>query len=127
MMHWISHDSDIVVSVFVQTDRVSHMFYRGIDAQHPLHDETDDEARDAIHWVYREADRVLGETMQRMGSEDRLIVLSDHGFAPFRRAVNLNRWLAEQGLLVLKGGNLESSIGFTDVSIGPGPGPTRWV
>ena len=109
------YDSDIVVSVFVQTDRVSHMFYRGIDAQHPLHDETDDEARDAIHWVYREADRVLGETMQRMGSEDRLIVLSDHGFAPFRRAVNLNRWLAEKGLLVLKGGNLESSIGFTDV------------
>jgi len=109
------HDSDVVVSVFVQTDRVSHMFYRGIDPQHPLHEETDSEARDAIHWIYREADRVLGETMQRMGPEDRLIVLSDHGFAPFRRAVNLNRWLVDQGLLVLKKGKLESDVGFTDV------------
>ena len=109
------HDSDVVVSVFVQTDRVSHMFYRGIDPQHPLHEKTDSEARDAIHWIYREADRVLGETMQRMGPEDRLIVLSDHGFAPFRRAVNLNRWLVDQGLLVLKKGKLESDVGFTDV------------
>ena len=109
------HDSDVVVAVFVQTDRVAHMFYRGIDPQHPLHEETDAEARDAIHWIYREADRVLGETMQRMGPEDRLIVLSDHGFAPFRRAVNLNRWLADQGLLVLKDGKQESSVGFTAV------------
>lgn len=108
-------DSDVLVSVFVQTDRVSHMFYRGIDAQHPLYPDTDDEARDAIHWIYREADRILGETLQRMGSNDRLIVLSDHGFAPFRRAVNLNRWLADQGLLVLEDGRLESSAGFTSV------------
>ncbi|HEY5776750.1 MAG TPA: alkaline phosphatase family protein [Xanthomonadales bacterium] len=109
------HDSDLVVSVFVQTDRVSHMFYRGIDTQHPLHEQTDDEAREAIHWIYTEADRVLGETLQRMGAEDRLIVLSDHGFAPFRRAVNLNRWLADEGLLVLDAGNFESSVGFTAV------------
>jgi predicted AlkP superfamily phosphohydrolase/phosphomutase len=109
------NDSDVVVSVFVQTDRVSHMFYRGIDPQHPLYKETDDEAREAIHWIYQEADRVLGETMLRMGSQDRLIVLSDHGFAPFRRAVNLNRWLAAEGLLVLKDGNMDSSVGFTSV------------
>ena len=109
------HDSDLVVSVFVQTDRVSHMFYRGIDPQHPLHEETDVEAREAISWIYREADRVLGETMQRMGPDDRLIVLSDHGFAPFRRALNLNRWLANEGLLLLKDGHLESSAGFTSV------------
>ena len=108
-------DSELVVSVFVQTDRVSHMFYRGIDPLHPLHKETDAGSRDAIHWIYREADRVLGETMQRMGIDDRLIVLSDHGFAPFRRAVNLNRWLADENLLVLEGGNQVSSIGFTDV------------
>jgi len=91
------------------------MFYRGIDPQHPLHQETDAASRDAIHWIYREADRVLGETMQRMGLDDRLIVLSDHGFAPFRRAVNLNTWLVDQGLLVLKDGFQESSVGFTAV------------
>ena len=109
------HDSEVVTVVFVQTDRVSHMFYRGIDPQHPLHQATDARGRDAIHWIYREADRVLGETMQRMGIDDRLIVLSDHGFAPFRRALNLNRWLADEGLLVLKEGNYVSDAGFTTV------------
>ena len=108
-------DSDVVVAVFVQTDRVSHMFYRGIDPQHPLYEETGPEARGAIHWIYREADRILGETLERMGPDDRLIVLSDHGFAPFRRAVNLNRWLLDEGLLALKAGYLESGPGFAAV------------
>lgn len=108
-------DSDVVVGVFVQTDRVSHMFYRGIDPQHPLYPETGEAARGAIHWIYREADRILGETMQRMGPNDRLIVLSDHGFAPFRRAVHLNRWLVDQGLLALQPGAQSSSVGFAQI------------
>ncbi len=110
------HDSNVVISIFVQTDRIAHMFYRGIDPQHPLYEETDDEARQAIHWIYTEADRVLGETLNRMGADDRLIVLSDHGFAPFRRAVNLNRWLLDEGLLVLEKGQKESPIGFARVN-----------
>jgi predicted AlkP superfamily phosphohydrolase/phosphomutase len=50
-----------------------------------------------------------------MGPDDRLIVLSDHGFAPFRWAVNLNRWLTDEGLLVLKDGANTSAVGFTGV------------
>ena len=109
------HDSDLVVGVFVQTDRVSHMFYRGIDDEHSLYADSDAEAREAIHWIYMEADRILGETMSRMGPDDRLIVLSDHGFAPFRWAVNLNRWLTDEGLLVLKGDATTSGVGFAGV------------
>jgi predicted AlkP superfamily phosphohydrolase/phosphomutase len=91
------------------------MFYRGIDPQHPLYAETGAEGREAIHWIYTEADRILGETMARMGPEDRLLVLSDHGFAPFRRAVHLNRWLVDQGLMALKEGKATSNVGFADV------------
>jgi predicted AlkP superfamily phosphohydrolase/phosphomutase len=108
-------DSNVVVGVFVQTDRVSHMFYRGIDPQHPLYDQTGPEARGAIKWIYEQADRILGETLSRMNDGDRLIILSDHGFAPFRRAVHLNRWLADQGYLTLKDGTTESGVGFANV------------
>ncbi|NNJ66345.1 MAG: hypothetical protein HKP16_12290 [Xanthomonadales bacterium] len=108
-------DSHVLVSVFVQTDRVSHMFYRGIDEQHPLHDPGDAQARNAIRWIYTEADRILARVMERMAPEDRLIVLSDHGFAPFRRAVHLNRWLVDQGLLALQPGKSESAAGFVAV------------
>lgn len=99
-----AHDAELVVSVFVQTDRVSHMFYRGLDKEHPLYGQTGERARGAIQWIYQEADRVLGETLKRMDRADQLVVLSDHGFAPFRKVVHLNRWLAEAGYLVFKPG-----------------------
>ncbi|MDZ7790993.1 MAG: alkaline phosphatase family protein [Xanthomonadales bacterium] len=109
------NDSNLVVGAFVQTDRVSHMFYRGLDEQHPRHDDTAPEHRDSIEWIYREADRILGETMDRLGPDDRLIVISDHGFAPFRKAVHLNRWLVDNGYLVLQEGESESDVVFSNV------------
>jgi len=99
-----AHNTELAVAVFVQTDRVSHMFYRGLDEAHPLYDDSGPAARSAVQWIYREADRILGETLTRMSPDDRLIVLSDHGFAPFRKAVHLNRWLADAGYLVFEPG-----------------------
>lgn len=110
-----ANDSDVVTGVFVQTDRVSHMFYRGIDPEHPLHASTGRAGRQAIHWIYQEADRILGETIARMGPNDRLMVISDHGFAPFRRAVNLNTWLQQNGYLVAQPGTREIGPGFAGV------------
>ncbi len=110
-----AHNTELTVGVFVQTDRVSHMFYRGLDTEHPLHKESSDEARAAIRWVYQEADRILGETRQRMSDGDKLIVLSDHGFAPFRKTVHLNRWLADAGYLVFEAGQQESESLFAGV------------
>jgi predicted AlkP superfamily phosphohydrolase/phosphomutase len=98
------HDSELVIEVFVQPDRVSHMFWRGFDPQHPSYAESSALARGAIPWIYAESDRVLGEVQKRLGAQDRLIVLSDHGFASYRRSVHLNRWLVDHGYLVLKHG-----------------------
>lgn len=108
-------DSELVVGVFVQTDRVSHMFWRGMDPEHPRHEDTAPEHRDAIEWIYREADRILGETLSRLGPDDELLVLSDHGFAPFRHAVHLNRWLLDNGYLALQSGATESEALFQTV------------
>jgi len=40
--------------------------------------------------------------MGYLGEDDCLMVVSDHGFASFRRGVNLNTWLMENGYLYLK-------------------------
>ncbi|MGH6899170.1 MAG: alkaline phosphatase family protein [Geminicoccaceae bacterium] len=108
-------DRELVVTVFVQTDRVSHMFWRGLDPRHPLYDQAGEAARSAIKWIYGESDRILGRVLDTMKPEDRLIVLSDHGFDSFRRAVHLNRWLAEEGYLALKPGAPSSQSLFTNV------------
>ncbi|MBD8526482.1 alkaline phosphatase family protein [Pseudomarimonas arenosa] len=108
-------DSELVVKVFVQTDRVSHMFWRGLDTTHPLHSESSALARGAIPWIYQEADRVLGQVRKQLKPNDELVVLSDHGFAPFRRAAHLNRWLIENGWLALQPGANESQPLFAQV------------
>ena len=50
---------------------------------------------------YRAVDASIGEVERRMPAAE-LMVMSDHGFASFNRAVNLNNWLCEQGLLAWK-------------------------
>lgn len=52
--------------------------------------------------VYREVDECIGE-VRRAFPATPLIVLSDHGFTSFDRAVHLNAWLKNRGLLSLVG------------------------
>jgi predicted AlkP superfamily phosphohydrolase/phosphomutase len=98
-------------------DLCGHMMWRHSDAQHPLHDAelaaADSSAwsgragstwKDVIHDLYLQMDPLLGELRERAGEDAVLIVMSDHGFAPYGRKFNLNTWLWEQGYLVLKDG-----------------------
>ena len=50
---------------------------------------------------YRAVDASIGQVLRRVPSAE-LMVMSDHGFASFNRAVNLNTWLYGQGFLALK-------------------------
>ena len=47
--------------------------------------------------VYRAVDASIGEVMRREPDAE-LMVMSDHGFAAFDRAVNLNTFLISRGL-----------------------------
>jgi predicted AlkP superfamily phosphohydrolase/phosphomutase len=89
--------------VFDTPDRVQHMFWRFRDAQHPFHepDGTPEFARQ-IEEHYRHYDGVLARVMEHADSGTLLVVLSDHGFGTFRRAIHINTWLWQQGLLALR-------------------------
>ena len=56
-----------------------------------------------IRDLYRRADALVGKTRAALDDRDVLLVMSDHGFKPFRRAVNLNAWFREEGYLYLQG------------------------
>jgi predicted AlkP superfamily phosphohydrolase/phosphomutase len=51
---------------------------------------------------YRAVDASIGEVVRRAPSAY-LIVMSDHGFASFERAINLNAWLRDRDLLAVNG------------------------
>ncbi len=93
-----------VVCVFDTTDRVSHMFHRYLDPTHPANPGKDTEwGKDKVAEVYALADALVGETRRKLDPKrDRLMVLSDHGFCQFKRGLNLNAWLRDNGYLALK-------------------------
>jgi len=94
-----------LVTVFDATDRVNHMFWRYTEEGHPAAEGIEDpEYANAIEDQYRRNDEIVGKVMERLGEGDVLWVMSDHGCTSFRRGVNLNAWLMENGYLALKDG-----------------------
>ncbi|MEK7408184.1 MAG: alkaline phosphatase family protein [Acidobacteriota bacterium] len=55
---------------------------------------------DELLETYQLVDRAIGRVMERAAGAT-LIVMSDHGFAAFDRAVHLNTWLWREGFLAL--------------------------
>jgi predicted AlkP superfamily phosphohydrolase/phosphomutase len=105
-----------LVCVFDATDRIQHMFWRDLDARHPAAaGRADAPHRQAIRDLYRHNDALLGRILARIGRDDVLMVISDHGFSSFRRGINLNCWLLAQGYLTLKPGANGRSEWLRDV------------
>ena len=93
-----------VVCVFDGTDRVSHMFHRYLDPSHPANEGKDTEwGKDKVAEIYGIADDLVAEVRAKLNPKrDRLMIISDHGFCQFKRGINLNAWLRDNGYLVLK-------------------------
>ena len=94
--------SGMVVCVFDAPDRIQHMFWRFLEDDHPALEGKENTHREAIRDMYVRMDRLVGKTMDMLDDDCALLVMSDHGFNSFRRGVDLNAWLLEQGYLVLK-------------------------
>ncbi len=93
----------ILFFYFGTSDTIQHMFWRYTDPQHPLYmKDAPQKYSDVIRSWYKKFDAILGEVMKKMDNDDVLIVLSDHGFATFRRAAHVNTWLRKNGYLQLK-------------------------
>jgi predicted AlkP superfamily phosphohydrolase/phosphomutase len=93
----------MVACVFDTSDRIQHMFYRQFQ-------DGSGEHAGVIEDLYRRMDTLVGKTAEHAGSDTALFVLSDHGFCSFRRGVNLNSWLHQNGYLALKDGPEDSTF-----------------
>ena len=107
-----------VTVVFDTTDRISHMFYRYLDPDHPANEGKDTEKhKDVMRNLYGRMDGFLAEIRAKVGNDKDTVfcVISDHGFCNFTRGVNLNTWLRQEGYLVLKEGQETSGDWFAQV------------
>ena len=109
-----AQDWQVLFHFFGSPDRVCHMMMRHYDAKHPqykaeLANQEFDffggkvKAKDTPLAIYKKMDAVVGWMLDEgLAEGDQLMIVSDHGFDSFRRQVNLNNWLAEEGFLGIK-------------------------
>ncbi len=91
-LFWKEEDWSLFVAIITGTDRLQHFQWHAVaDESHPNH------AR-AMEF-YHKADAVVGRIVDRLGDNDALYAMSDHGFTGIETEVYLNRWLVENGYL----------------------------
>ncbi len=105
------HATDVLMVHFLASDTASHALWRFMDAAHPRYD-----ARlaakygDALLNVYKHLDKAIQQLNAECGMRNAelpsIIVMSDHGFGPLHRTVNLNIFFLETGLMHLKPNSL---------------------
>ena len=93
-------DDGLLFFYFSSTDLQAHMFWWDSDDKHPIRSR--DMAKkyfEHFKGLYKKMDDVVGDVIERYGDSATVIVMSDHGFANFKRQFNLNTWLRDNGYL----------------------------
>jgi predicted AlkP superfamily phosphohydrolase/phosphomutase len=95
-------ETDVLFAVFEGPDRLQHLHYQYIVecSDWYTHPEAG-EFRERAYSYFAELDRGIEELVQWAGDDGHVIVVSDHGFGPWEKTVNLNLLLEEWGYLRL--------------------------
>jgi predicted AlkP superfamily phosphohydrolase/phosphomutase len=103
---FLGGDDELMVQCFEFPDRVGHVFWRLMDPTHPAYNAAlSAKWGDALLRSYQLMDAIVGDAMVAADKKNAaLIVLSDHGFASFRKSVNYNTWLVMNGYMTLRSG-----------------------
>jgi predicted AlkP superfamily phosphohydrolase/phosphomutase len=97
-------DRGVLTMVFDYPDRMQHAFYQDPPEKVPGGMKPDPGEKPLLE-VYRELDKRLEHVLEVTGEESLVLVVSDHGFGSFRRAVDLNAWLEQKGYLIREDGS----------------------
>jgi len=116
LKRFAKEDTGMLFFYFSSLDLDTHMYWRTIDPYHPLFNkELYREYGHTLKELYIVMDHILGEVLEQNDIHDpnlSLMVMSDHGFAPFRRQVNVNTWLFKNGYLKLSDSNNIENKGY---------------
>jgi predicted AlkP superfamily phosphohydrolase/phosphomutase len=91
---------DFFAGMFSATDIAQHYFWDKL--------ETTDLDENLILAVYKSIDGFLRNLIRNICPQVPVIIISDHGFGPLRRFINLNAWLQDNGYLTFRKSGLLS-------------------
>jgi len=85
---------DLFWAVLTSPDRVQHHFWKFMDPRHPHYDKSRAEKYgDEIKKIYGYMDEVVGRLLKELPNGAVLIILSDHGFGPVYKSINVADFL----------------------------------
>lgn len=85
------------------TDRIQHEFWHLLQPAHPQHDPAERRRLGNVVLDFlKKVDESIGRLLDAVGDDAVILVMSDHGFGPAHKFLNVNTWLLQQGLLRLK-------------------------
>ena len=94
---------DCFVIVYVATDRVQHFFWKFMDHTHPQYNpKLAKRYGEAILNIYKRIDEAMLNIYKKLGEDSIIFVISDHGFGPLYKEIDLNKWLEKEGFLRFK-------------------------
>ncbi|MEZ4389225.1 MAG: alkaline phosphatase family protein [Candidatus Krumholzibacteriia bacterium] len=124
LQRFTARDDGFLFFYFNYPDQDCHMWWRGIDPHSPLHAACAAEHHERVPEIYQALDTILGGVLDQVGPQALVMVMSDHGFAPYYRSLHVNAWLRERGYLTLQDGVEPGEVSYPRASTGRAPVPT---
>ena len=94
---------DFFFLLFWSSDMLQHETWRLLDKSHPQHDsQAAERYAGLVVDFHQRLDEAVGRMLEKVGPEDLVVIMSDHGFGPVHSFFLVNNWLREIGLLKLK-------------------------
>ncbi len=82
---------------------MQHRLWYLLDKTHPWYEqETARRYTDRIVAYYRLLDTLISHLVQKVGKDSTVLVLSDHGFGPIVKGIDLNSWLLKEGYIQIR-------------------------
>jgi predicted AlkP superfamily phosphohydrolase/phosphomutase len=106
LAHLLETDGDVplLFAVLEAPDRILHVHYKYLDpsCEHFSRDEAEP-IRERAWAFFDEMDEMIGDLLDWAGEDGYVVTMSDHGFGPKDKSVNMNLALREWGLLTIRG------------------------
>jgi predicted AlkP superfamily phosphohydrolase/phosphomutase len=100
----VNREWDFFINVVQGLDPIQHKFWQYMDSDHPNFRPAEAQRyTPLLERCYAVADEIVGHRLSLVDERTVLFIISDHGFGPLYKYFHVNRFLADHGLIALKG------------------------
>jgi len=96
---WGGNEWDLFFHVYYLTDPIQHYFWKYLDGRCG---EDYELYKDEILNTYKLVSLLVKDLVKLLPLDCKILVVSDHGFGPYTKGFNVNRWLEQEGYLTYK-------------------------